>query len=111
MPCYFGVRDLTSNHGNLPDSCILCLEKLDSDDSYRQLPCGHVFHLSCIDWWLCREDASCPLCRKSFYYLKRPRGLYIGSSDTRELPATFYFKAAKAWFAHLRAKSDTRQSS
>ncbi|BCS18870.1 RING finger protein [Aspergillus puulaauensis] len=102
MPCYFGSRDLTSNPGNLPDNCVLCWEKLGPEASYRRLPCSHIFHLSCIDLWLCEEDASCPLCRKTFYYLRGPRGVYIGSqrgSYAPELPVAFYFKAAKAWFS------------
>ena len=41
-----------------PDSCCICLEKLDS--KYRSLKCGHYFHDVCISGV---DKFACPLCR------------------------------------------------
>jgi hypothetical protein len=102
MPCYFGIQDCTTSKfskivlgilltppvclrevapGSLPDSCTLCWNTLNIEASYRQLPCGHTFHLPCIDHWLRSQDASCPYCRRTFYYFRRPRLIYILETD------------------------------
>ncbi|KAL2849916.1 hypothetical protein BJY01DRAFT_210250 [Aspergillus pseudoustus] len=109
MPCYFGLRDPISSPRNLPEKCIICWEKLGLGDSYRRLPCNHVFHCFCIDVWLCEEDASCPLCRRTFYELRRPRAVIIRGhrSIARELPTTLCLGAVKAWFARHFLKSST----
>uniref|UniRef100_A0A6G1SFJ9 E3 ubiquitin-protein ligase AMFR n=1 Tax=Aceria tosichella TaxID=561515 RepID=A0A6G1SFJ9_9ACAR len=44
------------------DECAICW---DSMDSARILPCGHLFHNSCLRSWL-EQDTSCPTCRTSF---------------------------------------------
>lgn len=88
--------------GGLPNLCPICWETLDQDSSYRRLPCGHIFHLPCINCWLCDEDASCPLCRRKFYYLRRPRLIYIPKSHSavvdHHLPRNLSFRAVKMWF-------------
>lgn len=47
--------------------CNICLEEYtqkDSDEeSARQLPCGHRFHLNCIKKWLDGGSTNCPTCR------------------------------------------------
>lgn len=44
------------------DECAICW---DSMDCARALPCGHLFHNSCLRSWL-EQDTSCPTCRTSF---------------------------------------------
>ncbi|KAK3526809.1 hypothetical protein QTP70_033549 [Hemibagrus guttatus] len=41
------------------DDCAICW---DSMTSARKLPCGHLFHSSCLRSWL-EQDTSCPTCR------------------------------------------------
>ncbi|XP_054026019.1 E3 ubiquitin-protein ligase AMFR [Dryobates pubescens] len=43
------------------DDCAICW---DSMQSARRLPCGHLFHSSCLRSWL-EQDISCPTCRMS----------------------------------------------
>ncbi|OJJ51823.1 hypothetical protein ASPZODRAFT_163597 [Penicilliopsis zonata CBS 506.65] len=48
-----------------PDECIICLDDLGPDSSFRQLPCGHQFHMPCIDTWM-GILTKCPLCAQVF---------------------------------------------
>lgn len=84
------IKDSDSGLGDeLPAQCALCLESLGLTSFYRLLPCGHPFHLQCIDKWLCNEDASCPLCRQTFYELRRPKFLYILPSKRADQQANY----------------------
>lgn len=47
---------------NFSDECAICW---DAMDTARKLPCGHLFHNSCLRSWL-EQDASCPTCRTCF---------------------------------------------
>ena len=81
----------------LPGICTLCQEEATS---YRLLPCGHIFHLPCINRWLCSDDASCPLCRRNFYYLRRPRIIRIPTTtpaDRRSTQIAVFLQSAKEW--------------
>ncbi|KAK3210632.1 hypothetical protein Dsin_015338 [Dipteronia sinensis] len=42
--------------------CIVCLEDFQSEFRGKQVPCGHLYHESCISKWLSFSN-SCPLCR------------------------------------------------
>eukprot|EP00941_MAST-03F_sp_MAST-3F-sp1_P000688 g688.t1 len=37
-------------------NCIICLEKFSAGESVRTLPCGHYFHLNCINEWLFGQE-------------------------------------------------------
>lgn len=41
--------------------CSICTEDLANGVHVRRLPCGHVFHPSCIDEWLRNRAPTCPL--------------------------------------------------
>ncbi|XP_017785203.1 PREDICTED: E3 ubiquitin-protein ligase AMFR-like [Nicrophorus vespilloides] len=41
------------------DNCAICWENMDCA---RKLPCGHLFHNTCLQSWL-EQDTSCPTCR------------------------------------------------
>ncbi|XP_059168865.1 E3 ubiquitin-protein ligase AMFR-like [Physella acuta] len=53
--CMATQEDLEQN----ADDCAICWERMDSA---RKLPCGHLFHNSCLRSWL-EQDSSCPTCR------------------------------------------------
>lgn len=53
--------------------CSVCLSEFEENDSVRQLPCGHLFHTSCVDEWLFQKrergqtqccPQRCPMCRQ-----------------------------------------------
>lgn len=56
---------------NQDDVCVICLEHFNYGDRLRVLPCGHSFHMGCIDRWLSGsasfddcDTAGCPMCKK-----------------------------------------------
>lgn len=48
-------------------SCAICLDSYESEDIVRGLICGHVFHAECVDPWLTRRRACCPICKRDYY--------------------------------------------
>lgn len=46
----------------MPKECAICLEKYQRRERVRRLPCGHEFHVGCIDPWLVLR-AVCPICK------------------------------------------------
>ena len=42
--------------------CAVCLQESEEDVTVKQLPCGHCFHVECVDEWLKRR-CTCPTCR------------------------------------------------
>lgn len=51
------AEELAANN----DDCAICW---DAMATARKLPCGHLFHNSCLRSWL-EQDTSCPTCRMS----------------------------------------------
>ncbi|KAM7527900.1 hypothetical protein LguiB_031310 [Lonicera macranthoides] len=47
-------------------ACTICMDGLQSSNGIgKQVPCGHVYHPTCITKWLSLQH-SCPLCRSNF---------------------------------------------
>lgn len=66
----------SSDGGDSRSMCAICVDQFDSNDEVRPLTCGHIFHPACIDMWLTKRQACCPLCKT----------LYVGvraSSDSQ----------------------------
>ncbi|XXG48136.1 hypothetical protein AAC387_Pa02g2659 [Persea americana] len=42
--------------------CTVCPEPFEAGKGAKRMPCGHLFHDTCISTWLAR-DRSCPTCR------------------------------------------------
>ena len=48
--------------GDTGRHCNICLSDYEEGDAYRVLPCGHRFHIECVDKWLRSTSLRCPLC-------------------------------------------------
>ncbi|TPX47281.1 hypothetical protein SeMB42_g03383 [Synchytrium endobioticum] len=42
--------------------CSVCLTEYDAGEEIKTLPCGHQYHVECVDSWLSKNGA-CPVCR------------------------------------------------
>ncbi|KAF7728184.1 hypothetical protein EC973_006578 [Apophysomyces ossiformis] len=45
------------------ERCPVCLDDFVLKQPVRVLKCHHVFHMECVDRWLCEAQNSCPVCR------------------------------------------------
>ncbi len=43
--------------------CAVCQCEWEEHDEVRVLPCCHQFHTCCVDRWLSKHKAYCPLCK------------------------------------------------
>lgn len=55
-----------SDNKLLDYECAICLELMEDEIQVRGLPCGHVFHVTCVDKWLLYRQPSCPVCKASY---------------------------------------------
>lgn len=53
-------------------SCAVCLSDFEEQDLLRRLPCGHSFHIGCVDRWL-KQNKVCPLCVQDVEVLSQQR--------------------------------------
>ncbi|RHZ45522.1 E3 ubiquitin-protein ligase RNF103 [Aspergillus thermomutatus] len=60
------VRERSDSFSRSQTTCAICLDDFVSGTTVvRELPCGHIFHPSCIDVSLTQISSLCPLCKKS----------------------------------------------
>lgn len=52
-------------------SCSVCLRRFCDEEDVAELPCGHLYHFTCIIRWLMRQG-SCPCCRADVRELDMP---------------------------------------
>lgn len=65
MPTATVTSTIHHHHHHHHDLCTVCIESLglgDQGSEQQEVPCGHVYHATCIASWLSRHN-SCPLCR------------------------------------------------
>jgi hypothetical protein len=58
--------DVSKEDQNLINNscCAICIDDYQEGDSVRDLPCGHIFHDSCVDEWLLKHNRLCPVCKQ-----------------------------------------------
>jgi hypothetical protein len=44
-------------------TCNICLDDYTNSNVAIHLKCKHMFHVDCIEHWLCMEKTTCPVCR------------------------------------------------
>ncbi|KAI9218721.1 hypothetical protein BC828DRAFT_417064 [Blastocladiella britannica] len=44
-------------------ACVVCLDDFCDEEEVSVVPCGHYFHVSCIETWLRDRKNVCPICR------------------------------------------------
>lgn len=58
--------------------CMVCLGDFVDGEELRELPCGHHFHIGCVDEWL-QRSALCPICKRE---VSSSRGAASGSGSS-----------------------------
>ena len=51
----------TATEEHVDDTCGVCMENYVVGETRKILPCGHMFHESCIKTWLTYNSTKCPL--------------------------------------------------
>lgn len=50
-------------HACANETCPICLDEFTTDEMINELPCGHNYHILCIQPWLQHRSPECPLCK------------------------------------------------
>ena len=61
--CRLPLQPYHTGEKNNCESCAICVDEFNEGESLRWLPCAHAFHPQCIDEWLTKHSALCPLCK------------------------------------------------
>ena len=56
------------------ESCAVCVDEFAEGTNIKVLPCGHFYHVDCIDEWLCNHSSLCPLCKTNVREASGQRG-------------------------------------
>lgn len=65
-----------NRHSDCQSFCVVCISDFVDSDLLRLLPCGHEFHVKCVDKWL-RKSTSCPICRRQVHPNDSDNDLYL----------------------------------
>jgi len=66
-----------------PTLCQICQMDFECDEHIKILPCGHDFHVGCIDMWL-KDKKTCCICKKSVAPEDQPSSESSSSSSSGE---------------------------
>ncbi|PYH73681.1 putative RING finger protein [Aspergillus vadensis CBS 113365] len=61
----------TDTSGDNHRTCAICIDQFADDDDIRSLPCRHIFHTVCLDPWVTKKNAFCPLCKRALCGVKK----------------------------------------
>ena len=75
-------------HSRKMQNCPTCFEPLTSGSTNHTVttPCGHLFHINCVQGWIARGNQTCPQCRSYISNNKLLR-IYLQATESRvEIP-------------------------
>ena len=68
------VNTAEAEYDGAADTCPLCCEKMEANESVLRLVCKHLYHVECWTSYLCHgEQLTCPVCRGSCHVIARFR--------------------------------------
>ncbi|XP_018009129.1 E3 ubiquitin-protein ligase RNF181 [Hyalella azteca] len=56
------LETITIDEAGTSQQCPVCLKQYELSEKCHQLPCKHLFHITCVLPWLNKTN-SCPMCR------------------------------------------------
>lgn len=81
-------HDMNHQKNDPSERCVICLELFEDGDRLRLLPCGHSFHMGCIDKWLSGSfsyndciTSGCPTCKKSPMTASKGKSISVKYGD------------------------------
>jgi hypothetical protein len=93
----------STQYDNNDTPCSICLDLYEEGDKLRKLPCGHMFHMSCIDPWLLGSSSLCPMCKGSVVELGQGTAMADPGEEERSYGMIKLKSAAMARLGQLRA--------
>ena len=65
------IDEILAKSGTSNQVCAICYSDYESGDVQRRLPCGHLFHIECVDQWILKQantdhskPPACPMCAR-----------------------------------------------
>lgn len=65
------IDEILAKSGTSNQVCAICFSDYESGDVQRKLPCGHLFHIECVDQWILKQantdhskPPACPMCAR-----------------------------------------------
>lgn len=72
------------------DMCAICLMDYVEEEMLRELPCGHRFHVQCVDqWFRSASSLSCPMCKARVTAPPSPSLITSPSSSTSSITGLY----------------------
>lgn len=91
------------------DSCPICLDEFNQNEVLNELPCGHCYHIACIQPWLQYRSPCCPLCkldvREEFKSIKKSVEMEVSGTSENETKS----KLKNIWKKLTIKSSETHQ--
>jgi len=91
------LKEVIFTESDEPIMCVICQEPFTNETNVCELPCGHIYHPTCIKEWI-KRNRSCPLCRDGDS--KKFKGVFIENISQNE-PLIFINEGEKDHFTQI----------